>query len=155
MAVSRVYEKSWKYAYQGIIPQDYLDSIPAGRWASGPDRQDRKTLVCTDGGGIVGTSSFGKSRLEQFRGWGELISIYLLPDYMGKGYGRILLESAVSELKKHGYEDIFLWVLEENKRARQFYERFGFRPSGDFLEDTIGGRKLREVRYVYQKTALD
>jgi len=29
-ALSRVYEKSWKHAYSGIIPQDYLDSIPQG-----------------------------------------------------------------------------------------------------------------------------
>lgn len=30
-AVSKVYEESWKYAYQGIVPQDYLDSIPEGQ----------------------------------------------------------------------------------------------------------------------------
>ncbi len=29
-AISKVYEESWKYAYQGIVPQDYLNSIPEG-----------------------------------------------------------------------------------------------------------------------------
>ena len=57
-AISRVYEKSWKYAYQGIIPQAYLDSIPEGRWADNLDRPDLHTLLCVDGGSIVGTSSF-------------------------------------------------------------------------------------------------
>lgn len=28
--ISRIYEESWKFAYQGIVPQDYLDSIPTG-----------------------------------------------------------------------------------------------------------------------------
>lgn len=28
--ISKVYEESWKYAYQGIVPQDYLTSIPRG-----------------------------------------------------------------------------------------------------------------------------
>lgn len=30
--ISRVYEESWKFAYKGIIPQDYLDGIPKGQW---------------------------------------------------------------------------------------------------------------------------
>lgn len=33
-AISRIYEESWKFAYRGIVPQEYLDSIPEGRWAS-------------------------------------------------------------------------------------------------------------------------
>ena len=49
-----------------------------------------------------------------------------------------------------GYEDVFLWVLEENERARRFYENFGFVPTDDFLDDNIGGRDLREVRYIYE-----
>jgi len=149
-AISRVYEESWKWAYRGIIPRDYLNSIPKGRWATGLDKPGGETLVCVDDGRIVGTSSFCKSRFEQFPGWGEIISIYLLPEYTGRGCGRALLESAVSELKKQGYEDIFLWVLEENVRARRFYERFGFAATDDFLNDRIGGRDLREIRYIYK-----
>lgn len=150
-AISRIYEKSWKYAYAGIIPQDYLDSIPAGQWVSGLDHPDRMTLLCMEDDMFVGTSSFGKSRLRQLEDWGEIVSLYLLPDYIGKGYGKILLQSAVSELKKSGYEHIFLWVLEENIRARRFYERFGFQRTDDYLDDNIGGKALREVRYIYRQ----
>ncbi|MDE7193312.1 MAG: hypothetical protein K2O14_05010 [Oscillospiraceae bacterium] len=32
-ALSLVYEESRKHAYKGIIPQNYLDSIPHGRCA--------------------------------------------------------------------------------------------------------------------------
>lgn len=77
-----------------------------------------------------------------------MISLYLLPEYMGKGYGKRLLETAVKELGKLGYAEVFLWVLEENKRARRFYERFGFSPAGGFMDTEIGGRTLREVRYI-------
>ena len=91
MAISRVYEESWKHAYKGIIPQDYLDSIPEGSWATVLENPDWSTLVCVDHGSIVGTSSFCKSRFNQFDGQGEIISIYLLPDYMGKGFGKALL----------------------------------------------------------------
>ena len=38
-------------------------------------------------------------------------------------------------------------VLEENRRARDFYEKAGFFSAGNFMEDEIGGRPLREVLY--------
>lgn len=153
-AVSRIYEESWKYAYKGIIPQDYLDSIPKGRWVTNLDDPARKTLVCIEDGRCIGTSSFGKSRFERFRNWGEIISIYLLPDYMGKGYGKMLLQAVVSELEKLGYKDIFLWVLSENLWARHFYERFGFWESDDYLENNIGGKELKEIGYVLQNKKM-
>lgn len=148
--ISKVYEESWKSAYKGIIPQEYLDSIPEGRWAPNLDKQGWGTLVCIDNGKIVGTSSFCKSRFEQLQGWGEIISIYLLPDYIGKGYGKILIDAVLSELKRQGYEDVFLWVLEENVRARNFYEKYGFLLTDDVSDANIGGKVLREMRYVYK-----
>lgn len=150
MEISKIYEESWKFAYRGIIPQDYLNSIQEGQWAINLDNPNRKTLVCIDNGRIVGTSSFSESRFERFLGFGEIISIYLLPHYIGKGYGRNLLKSAIVELRKQGHENIFLWVLEENVRSRHFYEQFGFCQTNDFLNTNIGGKQLREVRYVYK-----
>lgn len=148
--ISKVYEESWKSAYKGIIPQEYLDSIPEGRWAPKLDKQGWGTMVCIDYGKIIGTSNFCKSRFEQFKGWGEIVSIYLLPDYIGKGYGKSLMDAVLSELKKQGYEKVFLWVLEENIRARNFYEKYGFSLTDDILDDNIGGKDLREIRYVYE-----
>lgn len=43
--VSSVYEKSSKSAYKGILPQDYLDSIPAGRWAESINRNGMYNLI--------------------------------------------------------------------------------------------------------------
>jgi len=148
--ISKVYEESWKSAYKGIIPQEYLDSIPEGRWAPNLDKLGWGTMVCMDHGKIIGTSSFCKSRFERFQGWGEIVSIYLLPDSIGRGYGKILMDAVLSELKRQEYEDVFLWVLEENIRARNFYRQYGFLQTDDFLDNTIGGKNLREIRYVYK-----
>lgn len=150
MVISKIYEESWKFAYKGIIPQNYLDSIPEGCWATGLENPNQNTLVCIEDGKIVGTSSFCKSRFEQYNGWGEIISIYLLPEYMGKGFGKALLELVIAELKKLGHHDIFLWVLEENWNARGFYEKAGFSVTNDFLDNNIGGKDLREIRYIYK-----
>ena len=151
MTISRIYEESWKYAYKGIIPQDYLESLPEGRWVANLENSNWGTLVCVDSGRIVGTSSFCESRFNQFKGWGEIISIYLLPDYMGRGFGKALFHSVIEELKKMGYRNIFLWVLEKNLRARKFYEKEGFSMSDDYLDDNIGGKDVREIRYIYRE----
>ena len=46
MAVSRVYEESWKTVYRGIIPDAFLDSIPVGHWmAARSDGPTDRTLL--------------------------------------------------------------------------------------------------------------
>lgn len=146
--ISGIYEKSWKNAYRGIVPDSYLDSIPEGRWASKVDNSEWKTLVFSCDGKLVGTCSFCASRFDDFRGYGEIISIYFLQEYTGKGYGRKLLERAISELRKDGYSVVHLWVLEENLNARAFYSKLGFTETGSVIEDEIGGKKLKEISVV-------
>ncbi len=146
--ISGIYEKSWKNAYRGIVPDSYLDSIPAGRWASKVDNPEWKTLVFVQDGRLIGTCSYCASRFEEYIGYGEIISIYFLPECTGKGYGRQLLERAVSELKKDGYSDVHLWVLEENLNARAFYSKLGFEKTDSVIEDEIGGKKLKEISLV-------
>lgn len=147
MEISAVYETSWRSAYRGIVPQAYLDAIPKGHWAPHLDQPGWHTLVCIEDGRIIGTTSFCRSRFPQFASSGEIISLYLLPEYMGRGCGKALCETALRALRQMGFSDVFLWVLEENRRARSFYEKLGFVYTGDFLNDQIGGKTLREVRY--------
>lgn len=56
MTISRIYEESWKYTYKSIIPQDYLESIPEGRWAANLENSSWSTLVCVDKRGIINLS---------------------------------------------------------------------------------------------------
>lgn len=145
--ISSIYEKSWKHAYKGIVPQDYLDSIPSGRWAEKISSGAMKSLVIEDNGRLIGTAAICPSRWKKFSSYGEIVSIYLLPEYMGKGFGSKLLERAFSELRTLGFKDILLWVLEENESARKFYEKNGMICSGEVIEDEIGSKSLREVMY--------
>ena len=98
--ISNIYENSWKYAYRGIIPQEYLDSIPKGRWAKSITQVGMNTLVLIENGIIIGTASFCKSRWENYGDFGEIVSIYFLPDYIGKGYGKYLLKKCIEELER-------------------------------------------------------
>lgn len=146
MAVSRVYEESWKTAYRGILPDAYLDGIPSGQWAN--DRPSFCTLLLLDGSDVVGVSTVCPSRFPDWPDWGEVVSLYLRPAYMDKGHGGPLLEAAVDTLRQQGFDRVFLWVLEENARARHFYEKHGFTCSGSAREDEIGGKPVREMQYI-------
>lgn len=146
-AVSRVYEESWREVYRGLLPQEYLDSIPLGKWVPYLEQAGRESLLLLEEEKIVGTASCCASRTPELAGWGEIVSLYLLPEYWGNGWGKALLTAAVEQLESVGYQDFFLWVLEGNQRARAFYEHMGFRPSGAYAEDEIGGMPVREIQY--------
>lgn len=148
LAVSRIYEESWKSAYRGIVPQAYLDAIPIGRWAANRDQEGRRSLVLEETGRLIGVACVSPSRWPDYPDFGEIISLYLLPESTGRGYGKALLAAAVGALADRGFRDALLWVLEENHRARSFYEKQGFRFSGDFMDGEIGGKPLREVLYL-------
>lgn len=145
--ISGIYEQSWKFAYRGILPQAFLDSIPAGRWADNIVRKDVKTLCLLENLRMVGTASICQSRWAEYPDFGEIVSIYLLPECMGRGLGTALLQRCIAELRATGFDRILLWVLEENARARRFYEKNGFVCAEVYREDCIGGRALREVLY--------
>lgn len=145
--ISNVYEQSWKYAYKNIIPQSYLDSIPKGHWVESLSKGNRENMVVTENNLIVGTSSLGRSRWEKYRECGEIVSLYLLPEYIGKGYGRALFDRVIKELNAMGFEYAVLWALEENTRARKFYEKYGFLFNGECRQDNIGGKEIQEVMY--------
>ena len=147
-AISRIYALSWKKAYRGIIPDDYLDSIPETRWSARLlPKPDRIVLAVLDEE-IVGVSTFETARDEAMDGWGEVISLYLLPSHYGEGIGTKLFKAVINELVLEGYSNIYLWVLEKNTGARNFYEKNGFVFNGDVNADNIGGRAVNEVKYV-------
>lgn len=150
LAVSNIYEQSWKYAYRGIIPDEYLDGIPSGQWASGLNVSGRHSFLLFDNNKLLGTSSYCKARMDDMNGCGEIVSIYLLPEAMHKGYGKKLMQTVISELERMGYQKVYLWVLEKNISARRFYERFGFILSGRIHTDTFAGKELKEVQYILE-----
>ena len=79
-------------------------------------------------------------------GQGEVYAIYVLPEWWGRGAGRLLMAHVVRALAEAGQDDITLWVLEGNQRARRFYEAAGFRLDGARQELDLGG-PVTELRY--------
>ena len=150
-ALSLIHARSWKEAYRGMVPQEYLDSLSDDRWepmlrawlAAG-----NHALMLLEDGLPVGCCTYGAAREERFAGWGEIVSLYLLPGYIGRGYGQALLQAVLQDMEKIGYQKITLWVLRENRRARRFYRKNGFAQNGERCHSEAGGKQLTELRYV-------
>ena len=73
----------------------------------------------------------------------EIVAIHSLPESWGTGLGHAMLEEALNQI---GDQSAFLWAFKENKRARRFYEKHGFRRDGSERVSEFGG--ALEVRYV-------
>ncbi len=154
--ISRIYALSWKAAYVGMVPQDFLNAIDDDRWVQKFKKDigdgTLSALMIFDGETPAGCAAFDAARDEKMQGWGEIVSIYLHPDYFGKGFGEALLGETVAALREQGYESVYLWVLRDNSRARRFYEKHGFAPNGDESTLEIMGKELVDVRYVSRQT---
>ncbi|MDR0880134.1 MAG: GNAT family N-acetyltransferase [Clostridioides sp.] len=147
-AIGNIYADSWKYAYKGIVPQEYLDTLSGSRWKEFLTNSNGDSIVVIDNGKYIGTAAISESRDEDMPGWGEINTIYLLPEYFGKGYSKPLFEYAINELLKKGFKDIYLWVFDKNARARGFYEKNGFQKTCDMTSSVIIDEKLLVVKYI-------
>ena len=73
----------------------------------------------------------------------EIVAIHSLPESWGTGLGHAMLGEALNQI---GDQPVFLWAFKENKRARRFYEKHGFRWDGSERVSEFDG--ALEVRYV-------
>lgn len=60
----------------------------------------------------------------------ELVSMWVSPDVRGRGSADLLVAAVVEAVKAESAERLTLWVADGNARARAFYVRAGFRPTG-------------------------
>ena len=60
----------------------------------------------------------------------EIERIYVLSEFHGKGYGKLLLQKAIDVAKENDLENVWLGVWDQNPKAIAFYERNGFSTFG-------------------------
>jgi ribosomal protein S18 acetylase RimI-like enzyme len=142
--VARVQVETWQAAYAHALPAEQLQGLSVEA-AVERHRRWPPTFVAEVGGRIVGFVSVGKSRDPGTDG--ELFAIYVHPEHWGAGIGRQLIEEGEEELRRLGHRDAVLWVLDDNPRARRFYEIAGWAADGTGREIEIFGFDVAEVRY--------
>ena len=158
--MAAVHVDTWRAAYRGIVPDDYLANLSreesARRWLDRLTADGRGVFVAEGDRGVFGFASgsprqaFSKG-LEEYGGVFE--TVYVLPEAQGSGAGRALVAAVVRYLVGRGITSGLLWVFERNLAARGFYESLG----GTVLAHDgfeLGGAWMREVAYGWKELGL-
>jgi ribosomal protein S18 acetylase RimI-like enzyme len=150
--IARVRVDTWRTAYRGIVPDEFLDNMSyegnESRWAerlSDVDNQAHTFVAIDESGQVVGFISGGPNRDSDPAYKSELHAIYILPSHHGRGIGRRLTVALVEKLLETGFDSMLLWVFTSNP-ARRFYEALG----GQLIKSSqfeLSGASIDEVAY--------
>ena len=148
--VSEIYAvalAAWRYTYRNIFDEQFIEHFVNQNYA--PERLlslfpllQIGTIyfnVAEHNSNIVGFCNIGIDRQ-----MAELYRIYLLPDYIGQGLGRRLLERGEEFLREHGVNNYYCFVHKDNELGKRFYARSGFQhlPEKDHEDEWYMQKKL-------------
>jgi ribosomal protein S18 acetylase RimI-like enzyme len=164
-AVAQLHADSWRRHYRGAYSDTFLDGdVLADRLAVWTDRlrepDPRRCTILAEHDSLLG---FANTVFDEDPTWGALLdNLHVANGHRRQGIGRRLLTLTVEAvLARPQQTALYLWVLEQNRDAQDFYEACGaIRVERDLVEppggiaDRITGTPAK-LRYVWpQPVAL-
>ena len=73
------------------------------------------------------------------KGWPAHLHIDILPEWQGKGWGKVLMEEFCKRLRGEGAKGVHLIMGGGNKTAERFYRKVGFERFGEVLDGGESG----------------
>ena len=141
---SLVHWQTWREAYDDLLPADFQETMTLEKCRFFSQKYPENTLIAMAGKKVVGFISYGNFRDEAIQA-GEIIALYVLKDYYGKGVSEQLMHASFVALDH--FSEIYLWVLKDNKRAIAFYQKMGFTFDGQ--EQILKlGKPVKELRMI-------
>ena len=145
--VGYIHSTAWKQAYMEMFPMEYLE-------ADTPDIRAREFIESYKDKGIhyyliyedEMVIGIVKVILKENKVC-EISSLYILAEYRNKGYGKQVVAYLRNVFRQ---EKIYLWVLEENVKARRFYENNGFNLTGK-TKEINRGEYFTQLQYMKDK----
>lgn len=142
---SLVHWQMWREAYDDLLPAEFQETMTLERCRLFSQKYPENTLIAIGDLKVVGFISYGNFRDETMQA-GEIIALYVLKDYYGKGIAQKLMKAALTALNH--FSEIFLWGLKDNKRAIAFYQKMGFTFDGQEKILELG-KPIKEKRMVF------
>ena len=133
-------------AYRGFVSDEFLFGEMSVEKRIGYFSSNKVEAYVFDDGIIKGFITLGPCKDGDKTGALELYRIFVDPFMFGCGIGGRLAAHFEEVAIKHGYNDICLWVLEGNIKARAFYENLGYTVDGAKRISEYFG--VPEVRYI-------
>lgn len=127
-ALAHILIDSWRSGFQGILPEDII-------------KQYTQFEPCTDLFRQILTSGVGTLYLAELEGqpagllyWlpdedsARIEALLTIPEAWGKGVAAALIQQTLADAAS--FHTVRVWPFAENHRARRFYEKHNFSPSG-------------------------
>jgi GNAT superfamily N-acetyltransferase len=140
--IAKIHILSWQAAYHGLIPDNYLDGMSLESRKKAWEKrieEGRPPLLLVTEERVIGFLHFSSTRDEDKNPTevAEVNAMYLSPLEWRQGFGSLLLDSALSEIRKLGFLEVTLWVMEENTHAQKFYAKMGFNITNSKQTETL------------------
>ena len=173
-AIAAAHIDGWRVGYRHLLPDEVLDAASFAQqridrwrmWTWAEALAGSQLFVPLLDGRVVGFGHCGAERVapvcdqsgtgevtEVALERGEVYGFYLHSSAWGSGAAAALMERCHQQLVGSGHRSAVLWVLRDNPRARGFYEKAGWQPTGREMmftgpqTVTMPAFELSEVEY--------
>jgi diamine N-acetyltransferase len=130
--VLRVQREGSVLVLSNIFPQDrypFPDQAVRDRWVSEIAHPEIDCFVVTDASRRV--AGFAAVRGPEFLHFGTAVSTW------GTGIAGLAHDEVLAHIRRLGHDSAWLRVFAANARARRFYERRGWSPTGEKVRSTF------------------
>ena len=125
-----VHAASWQASHRHFCPEEFVLRFDARRqteYLLEGMRSGKQVWLLFDPepAGLISLTETGEGSLIE--------DLYVLPQLEGRGYGGALLKAAIAQARG----PVYLWILNNNIKALDYYQKRGFALSG--REKPLGG----------------
>lgn len=163
-AVARLHADSWRRHYRGAYSDDFLDGdVLADRITVWTDKLSRADpCLVTIVAEIDGLAGFANTVVDDDAIWGALLdNLHVAEAHKRHGIGSHLLTLSANVItQRSAGSGLYVWVLEQNTDAQDFYEARGGRCVGRARVSPPGGIASRlngsptKLRYAWRNPAV-
>lgn len=151
-AMAELNVAAWQAFFTGLVPQALIDGQRAEPrahyWEEHlPSVPPVRTWVAEQAGRVIGLTHVGPSRDPDVPEAAELYGMYVVPEVVGTGVGRALMEAALEYFRAGPWEEAILWTLPGEHRAARFYRSWGWEPEGVAKTGHSPLGEIESVRY--------
>jgi GNAT superfamily N-acetyltransferase len=151
-AIAQLHADGWRSAYRGMLSDDYLnDRVHAERAALWHQRFSEYAekpffaVLAEIEGNLVGFACVFPDEHPVYGAF--LDNLHVAPQRTGQGIGRQLLTAVAERLAADRHSGgMYLWVIDKNTRAREFYAKAGAQEVECALLTMPDGSRRTEVR---------
>ncbi|RAW00980.1 GNAT family N-acetyltransferase [Pseudochryseolinea flava] len=152
-AIALLHCNSWRTTYRGILADEYLDDDLYNErqryWYAKIQMLKGNEFVLiaeeeTAAVGFIAVLDKPEAACDAF-----IDNLHVRGDVKGKGIGANLMKAAAEILRATNRHSVYLWVLNGNNAAAEFYKR-----KGAVVEDSttviFGGKEVLQTRFVWR-----